>query len=407
MTEQPRSRWRRALIGGALGVALVATAATAPAAIAAVRSDAATAVKAPTDWSTAVVDSEMARKSPSTLGGWGYTEGLFLYGTYLVYQRTHNPAYLTYIKSWADRFVGSDGSINNSFGSLDSMNSGNVLLILYSETKQAKYKTAAMKIRNRLKTYPRTKDGGFWHATSSSRAHQLWGDGVFMVDPFLARYGNIIGELPYTSKETSHQLQVTYTHLLNKSNGLLKHAWDESKAASWANKTTGQAPETWCRAEGWFMMATDEVLENIPASDSADRAPLITIINNLVHAVVKFQDPATGRWWQIVDRPGQSGNFLETSCSSMYTYAISRAVQRGYVDSAFQATAKAAAAKGYKGVLQEVSTDSKGSTHVKDICIGTNVGNASYYYSRPRATDDLHGLGSFLIMNEQLQFPRA
>jgi len=411
MTEQPRSRWRRALIGGTVGIAMVATAATAPAALAALRSsDGSTAAAlpaAPTDWSVAVVDSEMARKSPSTLGGWGYTQGLFLWGTYLVYKRTNNAKYLTYIKAWADRFVNSDGSIGQSFNSLDSMNSGNVLLALYTETQQAKYKTAAQKIRNRLKTYPRTKDGGFWHADTSSRAHQLWGDGVFMVDPFLARYGNVIDELPYTSQETSLQLQVTYTHLLNKSNGLLKHAYDESKTASWANKTTGQAPETWCRAEGWYMMATVEVLENIPASDTADRTPLIANINSLVHAVIKFQDPATGRWWQIVDRPGQKGNFLETSCSSMYTYAISRAVQRGYVDSAFTATAKAAAAKGYQGVLQEVSTDSKGSTHVKNICIGTNVGNASYYYSRPVATDDLHGLGSFVIMNEQLQFPSS
>ena len=199
-------------------MALVATAATAPAAIAAVRSDAATAVKAPTDWSTAVVDSEMARKSPSTLGGWGYTEGLFLYGTYLVYQRTHNPKYLSYIKSWADRFVKPDGSISNSFNSLDSMNSGNVLLILFKETGQAKYKTAAQKIRYRLKTYPRTKDGGFWHADSDSRAHQLWGDGPFMVNPFLARYGNIVGELAYTNQETSKQLQVTYKHLVNPAN---------------------------------------------------------------------------------------------------------------------------------------------------------------------------------------------
>jgi len=407
MTQEPRPRLRQALIAAAVGVALVATAVTAPTAIAAVRTGAAAAPKAPVDWSTAVVDSEMARKSPSTLGGWGYTQGLFLYGTYLVYQRTHNPKYLSYIKAWADRFVKPDGSTSNSFYSLDSMNSGNVLLVLYNETKQSKYKKAAQKIRNRLKTYPRTSEGGFWHSTSDSRAHQLWGDGPFMVNPFLARYGTYIGERAYTSMETSKQIQVTYKHLLNKSNGLLKHAWDESKKASWANKTTGQAPETWCRAEGWFMMATTEILEEIPASDTANRAPLITIVNNLVHAVIKVQDPATGRWWQVVDRQGASGNWLETSCSSMYTYVISRAVQRNYVESSFKATASAAAAKGYQGVLSQVSKDSKGSTHVKNICVGTNVGNTAYYYARTRATDDLHGLGAFLIMNEQLQFPRS
>jgi hypothetical protein len=43
-----------------------------------------------TDWSVKMVDSTMARFTPSTLGGWGYTEGLYLFGQYLVYQRTHN-----------------------------------------------------------------------------------------------------------------------------------------------------------------------------------------------------------------------------------------------------------------------------------------------------------------------------
>jgi unsaturated rhamnogalacturonyl hydrolase len=399
MTDRPRSRLGRVLIGAALGVALVASAAVAPSAIAAVRDGStAPAAAAPVDWSVAVVDSEMARKSPTTLGGWGYTQGLFLYGTYLVYQRTHNPKYLAYIRSWADRFVGADGSIGNSFNNLDSMNSGNVLLVLYKETGQAKYKTAATKIRNRLKTYPRTSEGGFWHANNASRAHQLWGDGVFMVDPFLIRYGQIIGESGYANDESSKQLLITYKHLLNPSNGLLKHAWDESKKASWANKTTGQAPETWCRAEGWFMMATTEILEILPAGHP-NRAALVADIASLVKAVSKFQNPTSGLWWQVVDRPGASGNFTETSCSSMYTYVISRAVERGYVDASYTSVAS----KGYQGVLTRVSKGSDGRTNVSGICIGTNVGNAAYYYSRPRATNDLHGLGSFLIMSEQLQ----
>jgi unsaturated rhamnogalacturonyl hydrolase len=93
----------------------------------------------------------------------------------------------------------------------------------------------------------------------------------------------------------------------------------------------------------------------------------------------------------------------------MYTYVISRAVQRGYLSggAAFKQTASDAAMMGYKGVLQKVSKDSSGKTNVTDICVGTNVGNAAYYYARTRATNDLHGLGAFLIMNEQLQFPVA
>ncbi|HEV7898492.1 MAG TPA: glycoside hydrolase family 88 protein [Planosporangium sp.] len=102
----------------------------------------------------------------------------------------------------------------------------------------------------------------------------------------------------------------------------------------------------------------------------------------------------SGRWFQLVAKPGLSGNFTETSCSSTYTYTISRAVEKGYVDAGYRAVS----AKGYQGVLARVSS----TGDVREICVGTNVGNQAYYLARPRKTNDLHGLGAFLIMNEQL-----
>ncbi|MEV6415560.1 glycoside hydrolase family 88 protein [Kribbella sp. NPDC051718] len=354
---------------------------------------AATAARS-TDWSVAMVDSTMARYTPSSLGGWSYTNGLYLYGQYLVYQRTHNPKYLAYIKSWVDRFVDSSGNIDNSFGNLDSMLSGRLLVILHHETGQERYKIAATKIRNRLKTYPRTADGGFWHATS--RQHQLWGDGVFMVNPFLAEYGREFGDSAYTNKETVDQL-LTYASHLQRSTGLLRHAYDESHTQSWADPSTGQSPEVWCRAEGWYGMAAIDVLEVIPANQP-HRAELLQVLAKLIAAYKTYQDPATGRWFQVVDKGGRSDNWTETSCSSMYTFVISRAVQRGYVDASYNAVAQ----RGYQGVLAKLSLGSDARTNLKDISIGTNVGDYAYYIARDRATNDRHGLGAFLIMNEQL-----
>lgn len=37
--------------------------------------------------------------------------------------------------------------------------------------------------------FPRASDGGFWHADKAASAHQLWADGVYMVNPFLVEYG--------------------------------------------------------------------------------------------------------------------------------------------------------------------------------------------------------------------------
>jgi len=352
-----------------------------------------------TDWSVAVVNSTMARFTPGTLGGWSYTRGLYLWGQYLVYKRTGNPAYLTYIKNWADRFVHSDGSIDQSFNNLDSMQSGNVLIALFRETGQSKYRTAANKIRNRLNTYPRTRDGGWWHANSDSRRNQLWGDGVFMVLPFLARYGQTFGDSDgFASRETARQLEVYFSHLRDNGLNLLRHAYNQDKDTSWADPVTGQSPIPWCRAMGWFGMATIEVLEILPATHPRRQA-LIDIIRFLAVGWERNQDPHSGRWFQVVNRGDRSDNWTETSCSSMYTYVLSRGVERSYIDAHYRDVA----AKGWRGVLQRISKGSDGRTNLTEICIGTNVGDSyAFYRDRPRATNDFHGLGAFLIMQEQM-----
>jgi unsaturated rhamnogalacturonyl hydrolase len=355
-----------------------------------------------TDWSSAVVASTMARETPAQFGGWGYIQALTLWGFYLNYQRTHDPKIMPYIRAWADRFVKADGSVDQSFGNLDSMQGGNILLLLYRETGVAKYRTAAQKIRDRLKTYPRTSDGGWWHSTSASRRNQLWGDGVFMVLPQLIRYGQWVGDKQYTYDEATRQLTTYFGHLRDDSTGLLRHAWAQDpndSAATWADKKTGQAPESWCRASGWFGMATIEVLEYLPA-DHPQRQALIDIIRFMTAGYAKWQDPATGRWFQVVDKGDRSDNWTETSCSSMYTYTISRAVERGYIPAApYLDVAK----KGYAGVLAKVTKGSDGRTNIADITEGTNVGDYGYYIGRRRITNDKHGLGAFLIMAEQMQ----
>ncbi|MGN9842572.1 glycoside hydrolase family 88 protein [Nonomuraea sp. H19] len=357
-----------------------------------------------TDWSRAVVDSTMARYSPGTLGGWSYPRGLYLWGQYLVYQRTGEARYLQYIKDWADRFVDASGGISQSFDNLDSMQAGNVLLALYRETGQSRYRTAAVKIRTRLNSYPRTSDGGWWHSTSSSREGQLWGDGVYMADPFLARYGAWVSADSFTSAEPARQLEIYWSHLRRTSGpaaGLLYHAYDEpgGPTASWVKPSLGNTNGiSWCRAMGWFGMAVVDILELLPA-DHPRRPALIGILRDLVPAYARWQDPATGRWWQVVTEPGNPSNWTETSCSAMYTYTISRAVQRGYVDASYRANAD----RGYQGVLAQVSLGPDGRTNIAGISEGTNASDSlAFYFGRARPVNDFHGLGAFLIMNEQL-----
>src|SRR4051795_12301590 len=127
-------------------------------------------VFAATDWSKEMVESTIKRyPTAESLKGWGYAKSLYLYGQYLVYLRTHDKRYLDHIQAWVDLHIDDKGTINRPINALDYMLPGNLCLILYKETRQEKYKLAAQNIRKVFDTYPRTKDGGFWHADTTSR----------------------------------------------------------------------------------------------------------------------------------------------------------------------------------------------------------------------------------------------
>jgi len=360
-----------------------------------------------TDWSIAMVESTMKRfPTPQDLGTWGYAKSLYLYGQYLVWRRTGDKKYLQYIKDWVDYHIDSEGNVFNTdkdgkitsiaFTNLDSMLPGNLLLLLYKETGEAKYKLAADRIRRKFDTYKRTKDGGFWHAESKNREWQLWGDGVFMSMPFLVRYGKLFGDSQYANDEAAKQLTIYASHLNDPKTGLMFHAYDESGASTWIVPGTNHSAEFWCRAMGWFGMTLIEVLEILP-KDHPKRPQLISQVRQLVKAWAKFQDKKTGLWYQVVDKGQMPENWLETSSSSMYSYVTAMAVQRGYVPKSYMSVAM----NGYEGVLSKISLGSDGLTNITDICEGTNVADLTYYFARKRNTNDFHGLGAFLIMNEK------
>jgi unsaturated rhamnogalacturonyl hydrolase len=359
-----------------------------------------------------MVESTMKRyPTAKDLGSWGYAKSLYLYGQYLVFKRTGDPRYLKYIKDWIDSHVDANGVVTNTnsqgvvseikFDNLDSMLTGNLMLLLYRETHDAKYKLATDRIRKRFDTYPRTKDGGFWHATARNRASQLWGDGVFMSMPFLVRYGNMFGDSSYTNDEATRQLLTYASHLNDAKTGLMFHAYDESGEANWADKETKHSPEIWCRAMGWFGMTLINVLELLP-KNHPKRPQLLAQLSGLVKAWSKYQDAKTGLWFQVVDKGQDPANWLETSSSSMYTYVIAEAVDRGYVSKSYRDVAK----RGYAGVLTRLSLDADGETNISGICEGTNVADLAYYFARKQVTNDFHGEGAFLIMNEKFMNPK-
>ena len=349
------------------------------------------------DWSRRVVDSTLAHyPDPHKFGSWSYPRGLYLFGQYLVYRRTGDKRYLDYIQKWVDSHIDAAGHPDRPIRALDDVLAANLVVVLYHETHEERYKLAAETFRHRFDDYPRTTDGGFWHATVPSRQWQLWLDGTYMDLPFLLRYGKEFNDARYTRQEAVRQLLVYGGHLQDKHTGLLYHAYDESGKAPWADPETHHSSYFWCRSIGWYGMALVDTLDVIPANEPG-RKRLISILRKLVRALARYQDPKTGLWYQIVDKTTLPGNWTETSSSAMFTYIIDVAVKHGYVNRKYYKVA----ARGHQGVLSRLSVGSDGLTNLTGICEGTNVGDLEFYLNRKRNTNDLHGLGAFLIMNEE------
>lgn len=352
----------------------------------------------PIEWAQRVVESTMQRNTTYGLGPWTYWNGFYLLGQYRVWKTTGQASYFQYIKDWVNHHVDNNGNIDRPMDCLNSCQPGLITLLLYLETGEVKYKLAADHIRNALITYPRTSDGGFWGDINDGAKGQLWLDGAYMVLPFLAKYGQVFGDTACLT-DAANQL-IVYAGHLKAPCGLLYHAYDEDGSEPWADPVTHHSPIFWGRSMGWFGMALVEILDCIP-NDHPKRPEVIQLLADLIEGLSQVQDPIKGLWYQVVDKGDRPDNWLETSCSCMYSYFTCRAVEKGYVNGSYQNMARRA----YEGILQnKFYIGSDGLTNLIDVSAGTSVsGDYSYYVSRPRYPNDLHGLGAFLMMCWQME----
>ena len=347
------------------------------------------------DWSVEMAN--MIINTRSTDMNWDYTVGLLLEGVLRVYKRTNDQRYLNFIKEWAQNHIGADGTINITLNSLDNIMPGFTILHLYRETGIERFKLAADKLRKRFDTYPRTPDGGFWHMTNLEG--ELWLDGLYMGMPFLTTYGKMIGDADYAYSEAILQFKLHIDYLMDKETGLLLHAFDYDHSEPWALPPYYRSPYAWGRAIGWVMMGLSEILDIIP-EDFPERNVIVDQYKTVLKSLATYQDPATGLWYQVVDHQDDPGNWLETSCSMMFVYSMSRAIQKGFLDESYKKNVEA----GYRGVLTKISEDANKMVYLKDICEGTSVSSdIQYYFGRARNTNDNHGLGTFMIMNELVE----
>ncbi len=346
----------------------------------------------PLDYAKAACDTMMRKFEAPMLPPverFHYHQGVFLSGVYKTYALCKDEKYYTYIKGWVDSLVDENGKVHGMKGlQMDDIQPGILLFPLLERTKDVRYQKALDELLALMANYPRNEVGGFYH--KEWLPNQMWLDGLYMGGPICVEYAYRF-EQPEFLESSIEQALLMRKYTEDKETGLWYHAWDSSKEAEWADKETGLAPEFWGRSIGWVPVAILDELDFI-SENHPKYQEMCKLVTDLLTAVYKYQSEE-GRWYQVVDKGDCEGNWLENSCSCLYVAAMCKAVRKGLMDKKYLEDAKS----GYEAVINSLSWEGE-DIQIGNVCIGTGVGDYKHYCDRPVSTNDLHGVGAFLIM---------
>ena len=315
----------------------------------------------PAGWGVRFADTVLATwPDPAAIdpakNGWEDNTGIVLFGMSKMYDATKDPRYLDYIKRGS---TGTSTSRASSAGTRPAptisttSSRARSCCSSYERTGDPRYKAAAKTVREAFDSVPKNADGGYWH--KGIYPNEMWIDGIYMGEPFLVNYGRLFDDAAFGNDMAVFQATLAAKHCLDPKTGLLYHAWDQDRNAAWADPKTGRSPVIWGRGMGWFVMAMVDVLEQLPPSH-AGYPRLHELLKQNVAGLAKTQDPKTGLWFQVMDQPALRANWIETSSSGMFTYAIRKAIRLKLVEPSYLPVAERA----WKGLQATFEQDALG-----------------------------------------------
>ena len=308
--------------------------------------------------------------------------------------------YSRYMERYIGSYVSTDGVVQGydpEEFNIDRIRPAINLIVLYKRTGQERFSKALNLFVDQMERHPRTPSGLFWH--KKIYPNQSWLDGAFMACPFLCQYAREFDQ-PQWFDEVTFQLCRMYQNHLDRTTGLLYHAVDESKQMAWADPETGHSPHFWGRAMGWYMMALVDVLDFLPAQHPR-RNEVVSILQSCARSVLPFRDEKSKCWFQVLNMGGHAGNYLEGSCSSMFTYVFAKGANKGYLDEAYHLYA----VESFEGIVKHlVRKDGDGYYSLQQICgacgLGGNPyrdGSYGYYVNEKVVENDAKGLAPFIM----------
>ena len=331
---------------------------------------------------------------------WNYIDGCMIKAVIELYHITGNKKYLEFADSFINYFVNEDGSIQSydpKEYNLDNVNAGKTLFDLYKLTGREKYRKAIDTVYSQLKGQPRTSTGNFWH--KMIYPNQIWMDGLYMAQPFYMQY-----EVEYNNKancrDSYEQFLHVYDLMRDTRNGLYYHAYGDSREAFWCDPVTGLSDNFWLRALGWYAMALVDTMEVMPEEMAEEKARLGAVYKELIDAMLPYQDQESGMWYQVVNRGRIQPNYLETSGSAIFAYAIMKSVRLGYLDERYFAFGR----KAFDGICEKYLSEENGELQLGGICLVAGLGNKEmregtfdYYMKEPVVKNEAKGVAPLIL----------
>ena len=219
-------------------------------------------------------------------------------------------------------------------------------------------------------------------ARNRPQPNTLWLDDLFMGVPALALMGKMTGEKKYFD-EACKQVLAFSGRMFNQEKGVYMHGWVEGM--------TEHPQFHWARANGWAILTKVELLEVLP-ENHPDRLKILALLKAHAKGLAAYQS-GSGFWHQLLDR---QDSYLETSATAIYTFALARAINRGWLDAKAYAPA---VLLGWNAVATKINATGQ----VEGTCVGTGMAfDPAFYYHRPISAYAAHGYGPSILAGTEV-----
>lgn len=350
-----------------------------------------------TDFSKPVKDAQVSEGFSSE---WSYTHGVVLSAFDYIDDLTGDKRFfenntkfydfvieqLPYFKKQSKMYgkrekIGVWGRILN-FHALDDCGSiGAAMIKTYQKDKNEDY----LELINLTADYISNKQFRLADGTLARHRPQyqsIWADDIYMSVPFLANMGALTGDKKYYDDAIKQILQMA-EKLYIPEKELFDHGW---------SVTSGDYDPRfyWARANGWTLMAMTELLSVLP-EDYPDRDKILHLYRSMIRSLANLQD-GSGFWHNLLDKPD---SFLETSATAMFTFAIAKGINEGWVNHVYGPVALT----GWNAVNSRIQKNGAVDGSVEGT---TFAHDNSYYYHRGQSIYATHGYGPTLYAGAEM-----